>query len=248
MLPNIIILTGGISGSSVLAGLIAKEGFWLGTDTKKVAYDTYENTSLVELNIQLFQSSDFHWRDIADIPPPSPQRIAMLYKTIDSENYRKFVTESDKHNPWLWKDPRLSYTIHFWQNLIDLHKCKFIVMLRDLRQTWTGLILRGKFSIPFDKLKLIHEASETSARTFLGINNIDYLSLTFEDLVITPNRTIDRLNCHLGTKLSISELEDVYKGKLGKARWSSLDYYKARLRFFYYKYFLNSIVTFPRKL
>jgi hypothetical protein len=120
-------------------------------------------------------------------------------------------------------------------------------MLRDLRQTWTGLILRGKFSIPFNKLKLIHEACEASAKYFLKMNNIDYLSLTFEDLVIRPNRTIDRLNQHLGTKLSVLELRDVYKGQLGKARWSLLEYYKAKLKFNYYKYFLNSIVTFPRK-
>lgn len=247
MLPNIIILTGGISGSSVLAGLIGKQGYWLGENTKKVAYDTFENAALVDLNIELFKRSGFYWTDICEIPPPSSEKIGALYGTIDTSEYEKLVKISTDHLPWLWKDPRLSYTMSFWKNLIEARECKYIVMTRDLRQTWTGLILRGKFAIPIDKLKIIHEISEKSALGFLKREKADYINLTFEDLVVRPEASIDKLNRHIGTKLTISELKEVYTGHLGRPRWTRTDFAKARIRFMYYRYILKDIVRFPQQ-
>jgi hypothetical protein len=47
MRKNVIILTSGLSGSSVLAGLIANAGYWVGDETfKKDDYDTFENREL----------------------------------------------------------------------------------------------------------------------------------------------------------------------------------------------------------
>ena len=53
---NVIILTGGLSGSSALAGLLSAAGYWSGEDTfKKRDYNTYENAELIRLNRQLMQ-------------------------------------------------------------------------------------------------------------------------------------------------------------------------------------------------
>ena len=67
---NVIILTGGLTGSSALAGLLAAAGFWSGENTfRKRDYNTYENSELIRLNRQLMQrafflnpfpSSDYH--------------------------------------------------------------------------------------------------------------------------------------------------------------------------------------------
>ena len=48
---NVIILTGGLTGSSALAGLLTEAGYWCGEDTfKKSDYNTYENAELIALN------------------------------------------------------------------------------------------------------------------------------------------------------------------------------------------------------
>ena len=47
---NTIILTSGLTGSSVLTGLLARGGFWAGDRTaKKKDYDTFENEELIRL-------------------------------------------------------------------------------------------------------------------------------------------------------------------------------------------------------
>ena len=57
---NVIILTTGISGSSVITGLLAKSGLWAGDDTVfkdniTGKYETYENQKLVNLNTSLLK-------------------------------------------------------------------------------------------------------------------------------------------------------------------------------------------------
>ena len=90
MKQNLIILTGGLSGSSVLAGLINKAGYWLGTKTTKVKYDTFENSKLVELNIKLFRNSGYFWRGVDDIPPPSAELILKKANSLDLLIFNQF--------------------------------------------------------------------------------------------------------------------------------------------------------------
>ncbi len=60
MKRNVIILTSGLTGSSVLSGLISRGGFWTGDTHKKEDYDTYENKRLIELNLSLIPPSQLH--------------------------------------------------------------------------------------------------------------------------------------------------------------------------------------------
>jgi hypothetical protein len=63
---NVIVLTTGLSGSSLVTGFIAKNGFWNGSETvvknnSTGQYDTYENNALVELNDALIQEIGFNF-------------------------------------------------------------------------------------------------------------------------------------------------------------------------------------------
>ena len=71
--PNVIILTSGISGSSVLTGLISRAGYWLGDVTHKKEYDTYENQELIDLDLQLFKQSEY----TGTMPWSSPPRLSI---------------------------------------------------------------------------------------------------------------------------------------------------------------------------
>ena len=63
---NVIILTTGISGSSVITGLLAKSGLWTGDETIfkdniTGTYETYGNKKLVELNESLFKEAGLRY-------------------------------------------------------------------------------------------------------------------------------------------------------------------------------------------
>jgi hypothetical protein len=125
---NVIILTSGLSGSSVLTGLISRAGYWIGDETfRKAEYDTNENKELIELNLRLFGEAGYKGNYLLEFSQPAMNAIAALEGKIDLSAYRSFVTKCDEHGPWIWKDPRLWLTIRFWKNLLDLEQCRFML-------------------------------------------------------------------------------------------------------------------------
>ena len=243
--PNLIILTPGLSGSSVITSLISNAGYFLGKNTAKIEYDTFENKKLVEHNITLFKQTGFMWRDPGDLPPPSIEKMKELHKNIDLNPYRDFIKECDESSPWIWKDPRLSYTMFFWKELLNLENCKFIHITREIRQIWTGVILRVPLPVSFKNLQTVHGNTINSAEHFLDSNSINALKLELEDLLINPDSNLEKINSFLDINLSIDDFKRVYNGKLYKKRWSPIQQAKAHLYFYLFKA-AGKEIKFPR--
>src|SRR5687768_15981723 len=134
---SVIILTGGLSGSSALAGLLSAAGYWSGENTfKKRDYNTYENAELIRLNRQLMQrvavGEDYTKRFAAQ----AIDDIAALAGQEPDARYRSLVAECESHAPWLWKDPRLWLTIRFWAPLLPWDRVRVLLLSRDALQSW----------------------------------------------------------------------------------------------------------------
>lgn len=241
---SIVVLTGG-GGSSVLTGLVARKGYWLSDDTKTVAYQTYENARLVDLDGMLLKASGFRWHDIGDLPPPDVERIRRLATEIDLTEYRAFIEECERHRPWIWKDPRLCYTAGFWQQLIDLRNTRIIHMERDLRQSWIGSVLRGR-CIKYRDLCTLQNGHSDAVRHFLREIGAEYHHVTFEQLTAQPDQTLRDLGAFLDLDLTVDDLKAVYRGKLYQERWSTWDDLRARARFFYCSTLRGTAERFPR--
>lgn len=247
MKPNIIILTSGETGSSVLAGLISRAGYWLGDDLADVAYKTFENQDLINLNITILDGTDYNWHDSINLPAPNRKQIEQSITKEDKNRFKAFIELSEKNTPYLWKDPRLSYTIFYWKNFLNYENTRFILMTRDVKQTWIGSILRGKFPISLKDIEQVHKNCFYYSMDFLKHGNHDFIHVSFENLISNPEQTIDKLNQFLSTNLAIDDLRAIFRGKLHSIRWSKIDFIKAKLKFFYYQYISKDVIKFPRK-
>ena len=246
LLPNVVILTSGLSGSSVLAGLLGKAGYWLGHETKKIGYDTYENSELVDLNRRVLHDSGFFHEDAGDLPPPSIPRIAALAEGGRLEVYRRFLQKCSENAPWVWKDPRLCYTMFFWNRIHDFSSSRFIFATRDSRQAWTGLVLRGRVNMAWEDYLRIERNDEDAAQRFLRKHSIHAHSVAFEDLILQPEEVIEGLNNFLGTSITMADFRNIYRGSLGSLRWSRTDFVRARLKVTIAARVLRRGVTFPQ--
>ena len=91
---NVIILTGGLTGSSALAGLLSAAGFWSGEGTfRKRDYNTYENSELIRLNRQLMQRAGAGEEYTMRFLPEAVDRITALAGVEDPREYRAMVEE-----------------------------------------------------------------------------------------------------------------------------------------------------------
>jgi hypothetical protein len=216
MRKNVVILTSGLSGSSVLTGLIARASYWTGDQTfKKQDYDTFENRELIELNLRLFHEAGYTGNYLLEFSEEALRNVAALGGKVDDRPFRAFLDKCEQHQPWIWKDPRLWLTIRFWKNLLDLDSCRFIVLTRGARQSWISSILRRQI-VSYRYSREYENKIWQSATAFLNDAGLPYLHLTYEGLVMRPAETIERLNRHLDTGLTIDDLKVVYHKPLYK--------------------------------
>ena len=231
MKKNVIILTSGLTGSSVLTGLITRAGYWPGdfTHKKKDDYDTYENEELINLNRRLFKQANYHGNYLMDFAPDVMARIASL---PSEDAYTKFIEKCAQHRPWVWKDPRLGLTIRFWKKLLNLNDCKFIVLTRGFRQLWVSTVRRGQI-VSYGDSKRFEKQILASAAGFLKSNQISYLSLRYEELIVQPVETIAKLNTYMEANLTLDDLKAIYHKPLYQIPGNSvLDFSKAVLKYF----------------
>ncbi len=246
MRQNVIVLTPGNSGSSVLTGILSTQGYWVGEKTEKLKFDTYENAELVDLNIQILQEIGYNRRDCNDIPPPSIKKMDELFLTGNIQKYKKFLKKCACNSPWLWKDPRLCYTIMFWKNLMAFYDCKFIMITRDYKQGYSALLLKKKVPMSYNEYVKMNEGYERNARAFLKKNKLDYMTLQFENLILDPVDTIDKINFFLNTDLLMENVKSIYRGGFYKNKYKATDFLKARTFYYFHKYIFRDDIKFPR--
>jgi hypothetical protein len=243
---NAIVLTSGLTGSSVLAGLISRAGYWVGDDTqKKEDYDTYENKELIELNLRLFREAGYRGNYLVEFSPEAMARVGSLHGQIDPSAYQQFVKKCADHRPWIWKDPRLWMTIRFWKHFLDSQDCRYILLTRGSVQSWVSATLRRQIR-SYRSLKSYEARIQSSVLAFLKETKASYLHVSYEELIRHPARTIDQLNGHLETGLTVADLKSVYHKPLYEnPRASYGNYLKAAL--IYLKNYSERVDVAPKR-
>jgi hypothetical protein len=223
---NVIILTLGLSGSSVLTGLIGRAGYWTGDDTFKKEYDTYENRELIRLNSELLVAADYHKDYTSEFSWDAIRQVSSLQGKLDLTAYRQFLTQCEAHRPWIWKDPRFYLTIRFWKNLLDFEQIKVILLTRDQMQAWISQQLRRQICT-YSYFRRYDDGVRESLVGFLKENRIPYLLLRYDDLILRPEDALASLNRHIDANLTVDDLKAIYTGRLYKKSKSYWDFAKA---------------------
>ena len=224
---NIIILTNGLSGSSVLTALIARAGYWQGDNTlNKSDYPTHESANLVGLNRQIMEYFGFGEIYQHQFSASAVNRIAENHQQLNKKPFQQFFVQCQEHRPWIWKDPRLWATIRFWQQSVDLSSCQFILLFRDFKQSWISATLRRHIQSPA-YCRNYDSSIQNSLRTFIVENNLPSLELLYEDLILQPEVTLAGLNQFIGSQLSLTDLQQIYRGKLYELPRGKIDGLKA---------------------
>jgi len=229
MRKNIIILTVGLTGSSVLTALLARADYWLGEVTKKKpTYDTFENGTLVDVNKQIFRQAGYEGHYEIEFSQEALELIDQMASRVDLAPYQEFVSMCGRNSPWIWKDPRLWLTIRFWDKIIDVSKYQFIVVTRDHTQTWISTLLKRQIQ-SYSYCQRYTDQVNASIIDYLSENMAEFVKIGFEDLICRPELTIEELNQFLDTSLSVDDLKAVYHKPLYKKPRGFIDFVRALL-------------------
>ena len=212
---NVIILTTGISGSSVITGFLAKSGLWTGDDTVfkdnvTGKYETYENTKLVNLNDSLIKEAGANFEGKARYDATARGKFNELYEKIDATKYNKFIEECNDHSPWIWKDPRLFVTIGFWRNCLNLSNIKVIVLHRNSYELWKSQAIK-RIIYSYSYLKKSEDKTRNELISYLESNNFSFISLEYDQFTRGPATSISKLNEFIGANLKKENWDEIYR-------------------------------------
>jgi hypothetical protein len=222
-MENLIVLTHGWTGRSVFAALAGAAGGWLGNETKlKPDYDTFENAELVDLNRCMLRELAPGLDHEHAFDPESVYRIVLRAQRADLAPYRDFVDRCDARRPWVWKDPRLTWTIRVWAPLLDLSRVRFLVLTREPLQAWTSANLRRH--VQSYRFTAAYNGGITRSNLhFVESIGARHLTLSFEDLLLRPESTLQGINDLLDARLAMADLREVCHLRLGRRSRGAAD-------------------------
>lgn len=193
---------------------MGRAGAWSGNDTHlKPDYNTFENTELIKLNRRMMDDLGYGHNHEHEFSQQTIIDMAQRADSIDLSPYQDFVDRCNEHQPWVWKDPRLTWTIRVWARLIDLSKTSFVVLTRDDDQAWISSTLRRHIQTRAFTNYYNH-GIVASLKDFLDSNDCAFVEYQFEDLLLTPERTIESLNSYLGSALTMDDVKAVHRAPL----------------------------------
>lgn len=212
---NVIILTTGISGSSVITGFLAKSGLWTGDDTvfkENITgkYETYENKKLVNLNDSLIKERGIKFEGKAYYDSSARDEFNDIYKKIDNKKYNEFIEECNSQSPWIWKDPRLFVTIGFWINSLDLTNTKVVVLHRNTYELWKSQVIK-QIIYSYKYLKNSEDRARHELLNYLESNKFSFISLEYDQFTRDPATSINKLNKFIGVNLKKENWDEIYQ-------------------------------------
>lgn len=228
MKNNVVILTHGWTGSSAFTALVGQAGYWYGDETfQKIDYNTHENVELVELNNRMLEELKFDGdREHEIVSTDVLEELERRADNIDLTPYKEFVERCQSNKPWIWKDPRLTWTIRIWARFLPFEETSFIILTRDEKQAWITSNLRRHIQSQAFTRNYNNAVTDT-LKQFLKQNGQDFIEFEFEDLQLTPEKTIEKLNGFLNIELTMDNLKAIYKLPLHKKSKGFKDYLKA---------------------
>lgn len=213
---NIIILTGGLAGSSVLTSMFATKGYWVGDQTmKKSDYNTWENSELVSLNKKIINDVDFNEDWVMEFRADYVDQIASGFSSIDPGPFIAFVDRCNRNTPWIWKDPRLWLTIRYWRQFLDFSNTVFLIIRREPLQSWISTTIRRQIQTRGHAIRYDDGIHQT-IMDFVGENDANYLGFLYEDLITDPERVLADINKVTGSSLVLKDFSSVFRGRLYK--------------------------------
>lgn len=135
MPKNAVIVGMPRSGTSLIASIFARHGYYTGDDCRPADHFNptgyWECDALVEANGRILQSSGFAHDNSWMYEALSSSHLAALGRMQAGEADRDLLSRFSSRAPWVWKDPRLCYTLGVWWQLLDPAHTRVLLVVRD---------------------------------------------------------------------------------------------------------------------
>lgn len=219
MKKNVLILGMARSGTSLAASIFANQGYFV-ADTNSDKLQTadeynpsgyWESSQLMGYNKEILAATGFEHDNTWFHESITSKQIDRIKNLNPTKDHVSFVQKFNKHSPWLWKDPRLCYTLEYWWPLLKHTNTRVLHVTRSSDEIYKSFLRVSKdwhTSISMDEETIKNRIKEhvDSAKKILLENNIPHVSFNYSDYTSKPDEITGKLNHFFNINLSSSDL------------------------------------------
>lgn len=217
MPKNVIVVGTPRSGTSLAASIFARQGYFVANDEpSQLRRPDHYNPSgyweaepLIEANVTLFQRVGYAHHNTWIFDEISQQQAAEISSLENNAEHRNLVADYDKNGPWVWKDPRLCYTLGYWWSLVQQDNTGVLLVRRDPQEIFRSFARIGwrADSAPDREETLQRLANHiAAAKEAMRLLEIPYVEVDYADYRDDPERVARLLSDEFGLALTAADL------------------------------------------
>jgi len=214
---NVLVIGMPRSGTSMTASIFANNGYFVTEDKNKElrSSDEYnpsgywEAEPLIKCNGEIFAAAGFNYDNTWLYDPISHQQAANILALKHSPEHKILVEKFNQHSPWIWKDPRLCYTLGYWWPLLNPETTRVLFLKREPKEIYNSFIrLKWRTTSKKDKTDVLTRIQDhlNATETTLKKYNIPHITIHYSDYKNQPKTTAEALNKFFNLDLSENKL------------------------------------------
>lgn len=239
MPKNVIIVGMARSGTSLTASVFVKQGYFVTDDPdgQLQAASPYNHNGFWELedlkdaDAKVFSAVGFPYHNTWTDDPIEQHQAEAIFELDHTDDDRALLARYDNKEPWMWKDPRLCYTLAYWWRMMDADTTAVLLVTRDPKDVWRSFQrinwgnARAKNKSEFIRRIKNHIAF---ARETIKRLDIPHVEIDYSDYARDPDEVARKLSATFDLELSREDLGYESKYNHSGVR-GSISYWAERL-------------------
>lgn len=169
----------------------------------------WEAEPLIERNVEAFAAAGFPHHNTWLFDPISDEATERLSTLKPLPGHADFVERQSGMAPWMWKDPRLCYTLGYWWQLMDPDETAVVLTLRSWEAVYNSFLRLGwreRSPEAEADVKARVDAHLAAAQRAIDTHSIPVLEWDYEESIGDPDGAVRRLSAFVGHPIDVGHL------------------------------------------
>lgn len=217
MPKNLIVVGTPRSGTSLAASIFVRQGYFVANEADAELRDPdhynpggyWEAEPLIEANVSLFQRVGFPHHNTWKFDPIGTDQADAITTLGRTAEHSELVAQYEQNRPWVWKDPRLCYTIGYWWSLVDQDNTAVMLVRRDSMEIFRSFVRIGwcEDTEADREATFARMASHiAAAEEALRLHEIPYFDIHYSNYRNDPELVANLISEHCGLDLTVESL------------------------------------------
>lgn len=217
MAKNVLVVGMPRSGTSMTAGALARAGYHAADEASEELRGGdegnpggyWEAQPLIDRNVEVFAAAGFPHHNTWLFDPISDPATARLSSLKPLPAHQDFVQKQSGVEPWMWKDPRLCYTLGYWWQFLDPEETVVVLTLRSWEAIYNSFLRLGwreRSPEAEADVKARVAAHIEFARRTIDTHRIPFLDWDYDESVRDPETAVKRLSAFVDHPIDVSHL------------------------------------------